>query len=80
MRFLLEKGVIRVEKPMVEYFLSCLSQVSLLPDKEDLWLWSDPPSYSFSVKSTYKKLANHEIEGVIVSFAHLWNLKVMPSV
>ena len=51
------------EKPMVEEFMSSLSQVSLLPENEDLWLWNDPPSYSFSVKSAYEKLANHEIEG-----------------
>ena len=38
-----------------------------------------PPSYSFSVKPAYKKLANHGIEGVTESFAHLWNLKVMSS-
>jgi len=48
---------------MVEEFMSSLSQVSLLPENEDLWLWNDPPSYSFSVKSAYEKLANHEIEG-----------------
>jgi len=29
--------------------------------------------------SPYKKLANHGIEGVTESFAHLWNLKVMLS-
>jgi len=32
------------EKPMVEYFMASISQVSLRPDKEDSWLWNDPPS------------------------------------
>jgi len=59
--------------------MSCLSQVSLHLEKEDLWLWNDPPSYSFLVKSGYKRLANHGTEGVIESFAHVWNLKVLPS-
>jgi len=37
-----------------------------------------PRSYSFSVKSAYKTLANQESGGVSEVFAYLWNLKVMP--
>ena len=40
-----------------------LSQVSLYPNKEDLWLWNDPPSYTFSVKSAYNKLINQASGG-----------------
>jgi len=45
---------------MLEDFMVCISQSFLHLDKEDKWLWSDPPSYSFSVKSAYTKLANHD--------------------
>ncbi|XP_068477142.1 uncharacterized protein [Phaseolus vulgaris] len=66
------------EKTMVEEFMSIISQVLLQPDKEDSRLWNDPPSYTFSVKSAYNKLANHGCGGISV-FGSLWNLKVMPS-
>jgi len=48
---------------MVEEFMSIISQVSLQSDKEDSRTWNDPPSYTFSVKSTYNKLANHGFGG-----------------
>jgi len=66
------------EKTLVEEFLSIISQVSLQPDKEDSRTWNDPPSYTFSVKSAYNKLANQGFGGVSV-FGYLWNLKVTPS-
>ena len=52
------------EKTMVEEFMSIISQVLLQPDKEDSRLLNDPPSYTFSVKSAYNKLANHGCERV----------------
>ena len=39
---------------MVEDFMTSISQ----PAKKHLWLWNDSPSYTFSVKFAYKKLAN----------------------
>ena len=56
-----------------------LSHVSLYPNKEDLRLWNDPPSYTFSVKSAYNKLIKQASGGVSGVFEYLWNLKVMPS-
>jgi len=67
------------EKPLVDKFMTSISQVSLHRDKEDLWLWNDPPSYTFSVKSAYKMLANHGTGVVSSLLAYLWNLKVMRS-
>jgi len=55
-----------------------IAQVSLHSDKEDLWLSNDSPSYSFSVKSTYSKLAYYGNGSIIGHFVDLWNLKVMP--
>ncbi|XP_068503760.1 uncharacterized protein [Phaseolus vulgaris] len=66
------------EKTLVEEFLSIISQVSLQPDKEDSRTWNDPPSYTFSVKYAYNKLANQGFGGVSM-FGYLWNLKVTPS-
>jgi len=54
---------------MIEDFMSILAQVSLQPDKEDSRLWNDPPSYTFSVKSTYNKLGNHGPGGISVWFS-----------
>jgi len=54
----------------------CISQSSLHSNKEDKWLWRDPPSYSFSVKSAYTKLVNHDAGGISKSFFVLWSLKV----
>jgi len=45
---------------MVDEFMSIISQVSLHQGIEDKRLWNNPPSYSFSVKSAYNKLANHK--------------------
>ena len=59
--------------------MASISQVPLHQDKEDLWLWNGPPSYSFSVKFAYKILTNHGTRSVQEVFAYLWNLKVMPS-
>ena len=66
---------------MVENFMEIISQASLRTNKEDLRLWNDPPSYTFSaVKSAYNKLVNQiSGGGVSVVFEYLWNLKVMPS-
>ena len=59
--------------------MESISHVSLHPGKEDLRVWNDPPTYIFSVKSAYNKLAN-QISGVVSGmFEYLWNLKVMPS-
>ena len=54
------------EKTLVDDFMSIISMASLQPDNEDVRLWNDPPSYSFSVKSAYNKLANHRQGGVSV--------------
>jgi len=43
--------------------MESISHVSLRPDKEDLRLWNDPPSYTFSVKSAYNKLVNQRSGG-----------------
>jgi len=67
------------EKTMVEDFMASISRVSLHPYKEDLRLWNNPPSYTFSIKSAHNKLVNHRSGGVSVVFEYLWNLKVMPS-
>jgi len=67
------------EKTIVEDFMESISQVSLHPGKEDLRVWNDPPTYIFSVKSAYNKLANQISGGVPGMFEYLWNLKVMPS-
>ena len=71
--------MVRVGKTMVEDFMASISKVFLHQDKEDLWLWNAPPSYSFSIKSAYKMLTNHGTKSVQEVFAYLWNLKVMPS-
>lgn len=49
---------------MVENFMAIISQVSLHPDKEDLRIWNDPPSYTFSLKFAYNKLVNHRFGGI----------------
>ena len=67
------------EKIMVEDFMTIISQVSLHQGTEDKRFWNDPPSYSFSVKSAYNKIANHTIGRGLEGFEHLWDLKVMPS-
>jgi len=44
------------EKTLVDDFMSIISLVSFQPDNEDVRLWNDPPSYTFSVKYAYNKL------------------------
>ena len=51
------------ERTMVEEFMEDLSQVVLYPNKEDIRLWNDPSSYTFSVKSAYNKLINQTSRG-----------------
>ena len=68
-----------LEKPMVEDFMTNISQVPLDSNKLDSWLWNEPPSYSFSVKSAYSKLACHGYGSISGPLTYLWNLKVMPS-
>jgi len=67
------------EKLMVEEFMSIISQVPLHQGTKDKRFWNDPPTFSFSVKSAYNKLANHTIGRGLEVFEHLWDLKVMPS-
>jgi len=43
--------------------MESISQVSLRLGKEDLRVWNDPPSHTFSVKSAYNKLVNHRSGG-----------------
>ena len=79
MGFLLEKGVVRVGKTYGRRFYVMLVTGFPTSRERGFIVMERPPSYSFSVKPAYKKLANHGIEGVTESFAHLWNLKVMSS-
>jgi len=51
------------EKTMVEDFMSLISLVIIQPEKEDVRIWNDPPSYTFSVKSAYNKLVNYRPGG-----------------
>ena len=51
------------EKNMVEDFMSIISLVPFQPDNEDVRIWNDPQSYTFSVKSAYNKLVNRRIGG-----------------
>ena len=74
-----EESGLSGKKIMVEDFMTIISQVSLHQDTEDKRFWNDPPSYSFSVKSAYNKIANHTIGRGSEVFEHLWGLKVMPS-
>jgi len=48
---------------MVDDFMAIISQVPLQPDKGDLLIWNDPPSYTLSVKSAYNKIVNHSTGG-----------------
>lgn len=59
--------------------MTIISQVSLHQGTEDKRFLNDPPSYSFSVKSAYNKIANHTTGRGLEVFEHLWELKVMPS-
>ena len=66
------------EKSMVEDFMSVITLVSVQPEYDDVRLWNDPPSNTFSVKSAYNKLVNYRQGGKSV-FGTLWNLKALPS-
>jgi len=67
------------EKSMVEDFMAIISQVILQQEVDDIRIWIDSPSYTFTVKSAYNRLVKHNTGGVVKVFELLWNLKVMPS-
>jgi len=43
--------------------MSLISLVIIQPENEDVRIWNDPPSYTFSVKSAYNKLVNYKPGG-----------------
>jgi len=51
------------EKSMVEDFMAIISQVILQQEVEDIRIWIDPPSYTFTVKSAYNRLVKHNTGG-----------------
>jgi len=54
-------------------------RTSLHLDREDKWVWRDPQSNIYSMKSAYKLLTNANIGTTCEHLRVLWSLKVIPS-
>jgi len=65
------------EKLQVAYFTSGLTQQASVIDKEDSWLWKDPKSNIYTIKSIYKMLLKSFLRENSKHFLVLWSLKVL---
>ena len=67
------------EKPQVDEFIYVLEGQTLKSGWDDKWLWRDPQSCKYSVKSTYEILSSLTLGASSDTYTVLWGLLIPPS-